>query len=371
MSLTDLKTQLDSQISALTTQRNTLQAKITETDALLATAQTLHTSLDAAIPLETEINTLTAALAAANANLTACGIARTRLESEKAELAAQLQALTNPPEVETPPQQNLRLPHSYNAATGELTGVFAVYLTDQASSGTARTNTMKSYVDRVAAAGGINGVIVFCNAIEVQEKTIPTYIASKGLAWWADSVYSVYTRNPAGFSDYITRCKALNAAGYILDDASSLSIFPLATQEAVVRIIKTVDGDKPIVASYAVLAPVNTYRAANNAIINVLTARQLYRHELAATSNPTGVLANWIATRPMQIANLECFTAGRVTTSARHLREMVQHIRAGGIKNIMMYAAVDIGTFKVWNHPALWDAVQEEAVRWTDGNPAN
>ncbi len=250
--------------------------------------------------------------------------------------------------------------HTWNAATQTLTGVFAPYVVDNGSSGRARDRRVMSYIDKLAAARVFNGVVLFLNASELAQKRLPQYIAAKGMAWWADTMFAIWKRGGvAGLQAYVRQAEALGVAGYVLDDANDEQRHPVAEVEQIISVIRGLS-NKPIIATYQAVAPVK-HRG-------VVVARQLYRQDAAtdpaAKTNiavATGVVSRWLKEHPCQVANLECFRSDDGMTTPAHLRDMAERIQAAGVNNVMPYAAVDAGGFKVWNYPELWDALLDVA----------
>jgi hypothetical protein len=250
--------------------------------------------------------------------------------------------------------------HTWNAATQTLAGVFAPYVVDNGSSGRARDRRVMSYIDKLAAARVFNGVVLFINASELAQKRLPQYIAAKGLAWWADTMFAIWKRGGVeGLQAYVRQAEALGVAGYVLDDANDEKRHPVAEVEQIISVIRGLS-NKPIIATYQAVAPVR-HRG-------VVVARQLYRQDAAADpaaktniAVATGVVSRWLKEHPCQVANLECFRSEDGMTTPAHLRDMAERIQAAGVNNVMPYAAVDAGGFKVWNYPELWDALLDVA----------
>lgn len=260
---------------------------------------------------------------------------------------------------------------------------FATYLVDEMGDGKQRTGIMRGYIDKLAAAG-ITEIVMLCNENEIEKGDLPDYMATKKVGWWADTFMAVYKVQmakvardiargvaphliPDYFGTTVTDCDKWSAhRGYVLDDVHSITPVEFETVVSAIRKYS----QKPIVASFGILSDLSAYLPTINRH-HVFVAKQLYRTELADEKTPekrTDIITRWLEKPGMicHVGNLEYFNAGGVITSGDDLRHMYNRCIRAGLKSFMGYAAVDSNGFKIWEHPDLWQAFKDCAAAYPD-----
>lgn len=269
---------------------------------------------------------------------------------------------------------------------GTLPG-FATYLVDSMGNSDRRNVIMTGHIDKLHAAG-ITEIVMLCNDGEIDDGTIPEYIESKNMDWWADTFYAVYkvqmgklardkaaniplNKIPDYFGNTVKRCETFKAhRGYVLDDVHSIS--PAEFEVVVIAIRK--HSSKPIVASFGILSDITAYLPTITKY-KVLVARQLYRHDKAdeitkpsedTPEERTAIITTWLTKAGLvcDVGNLEYYKEGDQITRADDLRHMYNRCIDAGLKSFHGYAAVDSTGFKIWQHADLWQAFQECAAAY-------
>jgi hypothetical protein len=264
----------------------------------------------------------------------------------------------------------------------------AVSIVDNSDYGDMLKESMRGYVDKIAASK-VRRVMIFQNYYQMVQDKFPQYAIDRGLQVDFDTMYSVWrTTTPAQRIEYMTQAEKFKPQGYHLDDGHNQTPVQL---KPVVDWIRGYS-DAPIYISMAAddsRLPVKEVKknAAGEVIsktywtmqdykaVGLLVTRQFFRHEQVKKNpaNRTGVVDTWLkATHPVGMpggegrildgVNLEAFRAGTVTTSPQDFEAMLLKCLNAGIEFLSVYAAVNSPKWQMWQAaPDLWQAVQAGA----------